>query len=259
MTDATRCCRCCCAASSAVVGCVCRLRLLARRRPPAAGLPFPFPSSASSRIAQDKQDYTRCQFPRSHTTRKCLRSCLTQQTSTPSFQTPQNRPPQGLGAAAEADAASNSLTPAPSQGWNKQGSKSLGAWRYTCVGVTQQRILCSSVKGVPCLLVVDDQRRQQRKQQRARGGDHGKYSSGWTVPSLSCASSLICGPNPTTPTPTHKASLLSGLVGPGAKVNIKLHGYDDRRKKEVSSGRGTTHLLPIYEAHEVGGLCVMNV
>lgn len=41
-------------------------------------------------------------------------------------------------------------------------------------------------------------------------------------------------------------------MGPGAKVNIKLHGYDDRRKKEVSSGRGTTHLLPIYEAHEVG-------
>ena len=46
-------------------------------------------------------------------------------------------------------------------------------------------------------------------------------------------------------------------MGPGAKVNIKLHGYDDRRKKEVSSGRGTTHLLPIYEAHEVGfGVCL---
>lgn len=61
---------------------------------------------------------------------------------------------------------------------------------------------------------------------------------------------------PTPPIPPNlppQASLLSGLVGPGAKVNIKLHGYDDRRKKEVSSGRGTTHLLPIYEAHEVGG------
>jgi hypothetical protein len=44
---------------------------------------------------------------------------------------------------------------------------------------------------------------------------------------------------------------LFGLVGPGAKVNIKLNGYDDRLKKEVSSGKGTTHLLPIYEAHEV--------
>lgn len=48
-------------------------------------------------------------------------------------------------------------------------------------------------------------------------------------------------------------SLLSGLVGPGAKVNIKLHGYEERLKKEVSSGKGTTHLLPIYEAHEVCG------
>lgn len=64
---------------------------------------------------------------------------------------------------------------------------------------------------------------------------------------------LVCLHSRSSPIPSTRAqSLLSGLVGPGAKVNIKLHGYDERLKKEVSSGKGTTHLLPIYEAHEVG-------
>jgi len=51
-------------------------------------------------------------------------------------------------------------------------------------------------------------------------------------------------------------SLFGNLVGgPQARVNIKLTGIDQRMKKEMSSGRGTTHLLPLYQAHEgVGGI-----
>ncbi|TFJ80769.1 hypothetical protein NSK_007946 [Nannochloropsis salina CCMP1776] len=51
-------------------------------------------------------------------------------------------------------------------------------------------------------------------------------------------------------------SLFGNLVGgPQARVNIKLNGIDQRIKKEMSSGRGTTHLLPLYQAHEgVGGI-----
>ncbi|GAB5036556.1 vacuolar protein sorting 26 [Nannochloropsis oceanica] len=46
-------------------------------------------------------------------------------------------------------------------------------------------------------------------------------------------------------------SLFGSLVsGPQARVNIKLTGVDSRLKKEMSSGKGTTHLLPIYQTHE---------
>jgi hypothetical protein len=48
---------------------------------------------------------------------------------------------------------------------------------------------------------------------------------------------------------------LFGFGAAAATINIKLTGYDARGKREMSSGKGTTHLLPIYEAHEVSRGC----
>lgn len=39
--------------------------------------------------------------------------------------------------------------------------------------------------------------------------------------------------------------------GSTTRVNILLNGNESRPKKETSGGKGTSILLPIYEAHEV--------